>query len=272
MKLTDRIYERIGNFQGEIGIYYYDLKKDSSFFVGNCDAFPSLGIAKLVLLVEVFRQVEEGMISLKDTYVLEKKPPFAIPEEEYESTVGILDFLHKGMELTIEDLVYLMMIISDNSAFNILLSIVGMDNVNDTMVKLGLTKTKIRCMIFEWDDLELELNPEKDNFHSVREIGSLLRRIYHKQLISTNASEQMLKILTYHQRRDILSAFSSKGISVAQQTGFDITSLHDAAVVMTENPFVLCMSTNRVSAKKAEIIMKDIAVMCEEEANASKSF
>ena len=155
---------------------------------------------------------------------------------------------------------YLMMIISDNSAFNILLSIVGMDNVNDTMKKLGLTKTKIRCMLFEWDDID----PQKDNYHSVREIGSLLRRIYKKQLISTAASEQMLKILSYHQRRDILSSFSDNGISVAQQTGFDIASLHAAAIIMTDNPFVLCMSTNKISAKRAEGIMKDIACMCGE--------
>lgn len=260
MRLPDRIRERISNLQGEIGIYYYDFKRDTSFFVGNCDVFPSLGIAKLVLMVEVFRQVEEGIIKLDDTYILEKKPPFAIPENEYEATVGVLDFLHKGMELTIEDLVYLMMIISDNSAFNILLSIVGIDNVNDTMKKLGLTNTKIRCMLFEWD----EIDPEKDNYHSVREIGSLLRRIYKKQLISTTASERMLRILSYHQRRDVLSAFSDRGISVAQQTGFDVASLHTAAVIMTENPFVLCMSTNKISAKMAEGIMKDIAYMCEE--------
>lgn len=260
MRLPDRIRERISNLQGEIGIYYYDFKRDTSFFVGNCDVFPSLGIAKLVLMVEVFRQVEEGIIKLDDTYILEKKPPFAIPENEYEATVGVLDFLHKGMELTIEDLVYLMMIISDSSAFNILLSIVGIDNVNDTMKKLGLTNTKIRCMLFEWD----EIDPEKDNYHSVREIGSLLRRIYKKQLISTTASERMLRILSYHQRRDVLSAFSDRGISVAQQTGFDVTSLHTAAVVMTENPFVLCMSTNKFSAKMAEGIMKDIAYMCGE--------
>lgn len=258
MRLPDMIRERISNLQGEIGIYYYDFKKDTSFFIGNCDVFPSLGIAKLVLMIEVFRQVEEGLIKLDDTYILEKKAPFAIPEYEYEATVGVLDFLHKGMELTIEDLVYLMMVISDNSAFNILLSIVGIDSVNDTMKKLGLTNTKIRCMLFEWD----EVDPEKDNYHSVREIGSLLRRIYKKQIISTTASEQMLKILSYHQRRDILSAFSDKGISVAQQTGFDVTSLHTAAVVMTDNPFVLCMSTNKISAKMAEGIMKDIAYMC----------
>ena len=82
---------------------------------------------------------------------------------------------------------------------------------------------------------------------------------------------QSQKFRGYPQKdADILSGFSDRGISVAQQTGFDITALHDAAIVMTENPFILCMSTNKISAKRAEGIMKDIAFMCGEEAQKQK--
>lgn len=263
MNISDRIKDRISNFPGEIGVYFYDFDGDSSCFAGNCDVFPSLGIAKLIVLIEVYRQVEEGIINLSDTYILDKQPPFAIPEEEYEETVGILDFLHKDMELTIEDLVYLMVVISDNSAFNILLSVVGMENVNATMHKLGLEFTRVSCMLFEWD----ERDPQKENYHSVREVGHLLKRMYKKQLISVAASENMLRLLSYHQRRDVLSNFSVKKISVAQQTGFDTFALHEAAVVMNRHPFVLCMSATNADAKISEQVMKDIAGMCDEAIN-----
>lgn len=258
MDLTNRIKDRISNADGKIGIYFCDINKNDSCFVGNCDVFPSLGVAKLVLMIEVFKQVEEGIIKLDDEYELEKNPPFAIPEDEYESTVGVLDFLHKGMKLHIEDLLYMMIVISDNSAFNILLSIVGIDNVNETMKKLGLIHTKIGCMLFEWE----ERNPERDNYHSVREVGSLLKRLYKRQLISSSASEKMLKMLSYHQRRDILSQFSNDNVSVAQQTGFDVKALHEVAVVMTPEPFIICMSVAEMDAKRAEGIMKDVAAMC----------
>ena len=258
MKLTEMIKDRISGADGQIGIYFCDIEKNTSFFVGNCDVFPSLGIAKLILMIEVFKQIEEGTIRLDDEYELKKKPPFVIPEDEYESTVGVIDFLHKGIKLRIEDLLYMMIVISDNSAFNILLSIVGVECVNETMRKLGLVHTKIQCMIFEWD----ERNPERDNYHSVREVGSLLKRLYKGQLISASASAHMLKILSYHQRRDILSQFSNNNISVAQQTGFDVNALHDMAIVMTENPFIICMSASNMDAKKAEGIMKDVAAMC----------
>ena len=35
MKLANMIRERISNLQGEIGVYFYDIKQDNSFFVGN---------------------------------------------------------------------------------------------------------------------------------------------------------------------------------------------------------------------------------------------
>lgn len=264
MNITDRIKDRVSNITGEIGIYYYDLKKGTSCFVGNCDVYPSLGIAKFILLIEVFRQVEEGMISLSDEYIWKKELPFAVPESEYEENVGILDFLHKGMQLTIDDLVHLMIVISDNSAFNILLSIVGMDNVNNTMKKLGLEHTRVGCFLFEWDVRD----PKKDNYHSVREVGSLLKRLYKKQLISISASEQILRLLSYHQRREVLSCFSNQKITVAQQTGFDINSLHEAAVVLADKPFVICISVNHVDSKNSELIMKDIAIMCCEASNS----
>lgn len=263
MELSNMIRDRINNVEGQIGIYFCDINKNTSCFVGNCDVFPSLGIAKLGMLIEVFKQVEEGKLCLTDEYILEKKPPLTVPEEEYEATVGVLDFLHKGMKLTIEDLLYLMIVISDNSAFNILLSLVGVENINDTLKKLGLVHTKIEYMIFERDESKSEMN----NYHSVREIGSLLKRIYKKQLISTEASEKMLRMLSYHQRRNILSQYSDNSISVAQQTGFDIQDLHVSAVVMTENPFVLCMSAHNMDAQNAEGIMKDVAAMCGDSVN-----
>ena len=51
-------------------------------------------------------------------------------------------------------------------------------------------------------------------------------------------------------------------ISVAQQTGFDQNALHEAAIVMTEKPFIICMSADDMDSKKAEKVMRDVADMC----------
>ena len=267
MHISEKVKDRISNTYGELGIYYYDLADDTSFFAGNCDVFPSMGIAKFVLMIEVFQQIEDGKLHLDDACVWEKKPPFAIPMAEYEENVGILDFLHEGLQLTIEDLLYLMMVISDNSAFNILLTKVGMENVNITLKKLGLMHTSLGCLLFEWD----ERRPEKDNYHSVREIGSLLKRLYKKQLVSISASEEMLRLMRYHQRRENISFLANNKVSVAHQTGFDLHCLHEAAIVYAEKPFILCMSANKVDVKNVEYIMRDIIRLCYEASFSSEA-
>ena len=57
MHISEKVKDRISNIFGEMGIYYYDLVDDSSFFAGNCDVFPSMGIAKFVVMIEVFQQI-----------------------------------------------------------------------------------------------------------------------------------------------------------------------------------------------------------------------
>lgn len=263
MLLSEKLKDRINYVPGSIGIYVHEIQTNESAFVGNCEVFPSLGIAKLVLLIEVFRQIEEGTLHLSDVYVLNKQPPFTMPENEYEETVGILDFLHDGIQLTVEDLVYSMCIISDNTAFNILLSMVGIDHVNATMRQLGMEHIRIGSMLFEWKDEEAE----KENFHSVREIGDLLVRIYKGQLISKEASAKMLNILKCHQRRGSFSFLFSRNISVAQQTGFDRDALHLCAIVMAERPFVLCAGAMHVDMKLAENMLQDVAHICYHSSN-----
>lgn len=152
------------------------------FLLAIVDVFPSMGIAKFVVMIEVFQQIEEGRLHLTDSYVWKKKPPFAIPTTEYEENVGILDFLHEGLQLTLEDLLYLMIVISDNSAFNILLTKVGMENVNSTMKKLGLVHTSVGCLLFGMGRTQTR----KGQLSYSQGNRQPLKRLYRKQLVSTS--------------------------------------------------------------------------------------
>ncbi len=258
MNLSTIVKDRIANVPGRIGIYYCNLNKNESFFVGNTQVFRSLGIAKLVMMVGVFDQVEKGNIKFSDKFVLGDNKELFTAENEYEQTVGILDFLHKGVKLTIKDLVNMMTIISDNAAFNALYSIIGKDRVNKTMEDLGLVHTRIEYMLSESE----KENPEKDNHHSVVEIGWLLKMMFKGQLISQEASEEMIKLLSYHQRRNVFNHYFNMGTSVMQQTGFDIDCMHDMAIVVDKEPFILCMSFDDLEAKVSENVMRDISLIC----------
>ncbi|UCD46200.1 MAG: serine hydrolase [Candidatus Bathyarchaeota archaeon] len=71
---------------------------------------------------------------------------------------GILKVLSEGLTLSIRDLIELMMVLSDNTATDLLTERVGLDNVNATLKQLGLEKTTVvadcRDILFDLVDLD----------------------------------------------------------------------------------------------------------------------
>lgn len=256
--ILNKINDRIGNLLGRIGIYYLDLTTGASCFSGNCDVFPSSGISKIAVLLEVFRQLEKGKLNKDDTYILNKEDYFTLLNNDQEPSYGALHFLHPGLVLTIEDLYSLMIMVSDNAAFNILLKKVGMQQVNQTMKKLGFRDIVMNRAFFDYEKIEKGV----DNYHSVQEIGEIFRRLHMGQMISGKASEEIINLLQHHQRTNILPYYFKENQPIAHQTGFDEGRIHDMGIVYTNHPFILCMSADQVDTRKAESVMRDVALIC----------
>ncbi len=255
--ISDIIKDRIGHFDGDIGIQYIDLKTNVSCGGGNCDVFPASGVVKLLVLIEVFRQMEEGLIKSSDKYVL-KAEDYPKALEEGEKSYGALEHLHVGTELTIEDLYRLMVTVSDNIAFNILLKIVSMENVNNTMAQFGFKYTRINRALFDTDSA----NKGVENWISVREIASLFYRMEKGQIVSNKASREMLELLEKHQRTSVMPYYFKESLTIAHQSGYDDTLILDVGIVYGENPFVLCMASSAEDTRNAESIMRDVTLMC----------
>jgi len=256
--ILDKIYDRIGNLSGLIGVYYYDLTTSSSCFAGNCDIFPSSGISKIVVLLEVFKQINEGKLNKDDIYIISEECYLALSQGRRDPSYGAIQFLHPNIELSLKDLYSLMITVSDNIAFNKLLKIVGMENANVSMRALGLQNTAINREFFDYSKIKSNI----DNYHSVKEMGEIFKRIYMGQMISKKVSEEIIDLLTYHQRTHIIPYYFKENEIIAHQTGFDEGIIHDMGIVLTEHPFILCMSAAQVDTRKTESVMRDITLIC----------
>jgi beta-lactamase class A len=93
--------------------------------------FKAASVVKIPLMIEVYRRAEAGALGLDDAHVL--------ADTDRAAGSGVLLHLHAGLAPSIEDLVYLTMSISDNTATNLLIRRVGMAAVNETMRSLGMT-------------------------------------------------------------------------------------------------------------------------------------
>lgn len=256
--ILNQINDRIGNLSGRIGIYYRDLSTGASCFAGNCDVFPSSGVAKIPVLLESCRQLHEGMLKREELYTLTAEDCASFQGRTREPSYGVLHLLHPGLILTLKDLLFLMTAVSDNVAFNILLKKTGMDRVNQTMKEWGFDHIRINRRLFDLEKMEQGI----ENYHSVQEMGEVFRRLFWGQLISRSVSQELLSLLQHHQRTNLLPYYFKEEQTIAHQTGFDEGKIHDVGIVYTEHPFVLCMSADGGDTRKAESVMRDVALIC----------
>jgi beta-lactamase class A len=84
-------------------------------------------------MIEAYRQIERRALSLDDQYTLR--------DEDRIPGSGVLGHLHSGLDLTLGDIRYLMIAVSDNTATNLVIDRVGLDAVNATMQSLGMTNS-----------------------------------------------------------------------------------------------------------------------------------
>lgn len=245
----------INNLDGKIGLYYYNLKDSSSYGINENEKYIAASIIKIPVMIELFRQYYDGKISLNDTLLINSKDK--APEE------GAIAYMHDGAQVTVKDLCNLMIILSDNTATNMLINYLGIDNINKTMEKLEMHNTRINRLLFD-DEAEME---GKHNFFSPREMGILLKLMYNKELINEQASLSMLEILKLQQVNYKIPYLLPKDIKIAHKTGDDNGITHDVGIIFGKNPFIICFASNETYVPKADDAIRKIAKLFYEETN-----
>jgi beta-lactamase class A len=135
MALYDEIIKETRGFEKVLGVAVKHLRTGEGASFNGDELFPTASVFKVPVIVELYRQAEAGRLSLDDKMVLK--------EAEKVPGSGILKELSEGLEVTVRDLSRLMMILSDNTATDMIVERVGKDNVNATMRRLGLNKTVV---------------------------------------------------------------------------------------------------------------------------------
>ncbi len=157
---------------GVLGVAVLDLNSGQTLFVRPDEVFPQASSIKIAVLAELYHQAQQaahgasGKATLKDRYVL--RAADIVPDS------AILGGLTAGVSsLTNRDLATIMVAVSDNSATNVLIDRVGMDNVVRLTDSLGLSHTKLRRKMM---DLQAAAQG-RENISTPREMMTLLEQI-----------------------------------------------------------------------------------------------
>ena len=201
------------------GIYVKCLETKEEVQINATQQMETMSTIKIPLMIETFRQIEAGKFSLTDRIKLR--------EEDKRPGTGIIRSLDTGADLTIKDLITLMIIVSDNTATDLLFDKVGIDSVNQLMSTYGLTQTRAIAPGSVWFAALRAAKSSADFYRegkhpyglsSPQDMGVLLEKIKTGQAVSKAASGQMLQILRGQLYTTRLPKYVS-GFRVAHKTG-----------------------------------------------------
>jgi beta-lactamase class A len=179
------------------GIYMKCLETGEEIAINADDQMDTMSVIKIPLMVEAYRQIEAGKFALTDRVTL--------TDDAKRPGTGVIRSLDAGLNLTIKDLLTLMIIVSDNTATDYMYDKVGGPKaVNALMDTYGYKTIRATETAKVWFDA-IAREPNRDKFHSEgkypfglsspREMGKLLEKIKKGEAVSKSASDQMLQIM-----------------------------------------------------------------------------
>lgn len=228
--LEDKIAAAIDGFQGKIWIYAKNLDTRKEFSLRGDEQVRTASTIKLPIMAETFRQVAEGKLNWADELVVSK--------EKKVGGSGILSEFTDGSKIDLRTAVHLMIVLSDNTATNLVLDKVTSDAVNDYMAKLGLNDTLSMRKIGGGGDSKAWLNDQRNRLFglgrsSPKDMVRLLEMIEKGEVVSKDASAEMIAILKRQQYKDGIGRGVSDTMQVASKSGSLDRLRSDVGIIYT---------------------------------------
>lgn len=183
--------------EGVYGFALTNLDSGAGFDVNGDTLFNTASVIKTPIMVEVYRQANEGAFALDD--------PVEMRASHQTGGSGLIRLFRAGLKLTIRDAVVAMIVVSDNTATNMCLDLVGRESVNRTMRELGLERTESRRFVtFETPD---SIYREPIGVTTPNEMNRLNGLIANGEVVDRAACDDMLDILSFQQHADLIPRY-----------------------------------------------------------------
>lgn len=232
-RMEDSVRAVVKETDAVVGVAILDLTDQRAFYLNADATYPTASTIKIAVLAELYRQNERGSgAKLGDLYTVNAK--------DGVGTEGILQAMSAGVSrITNRDLALLMVSLSDNSATNVLIDRVGMDNVNAWLAQLGLERTRLRRHM-----LDVKAAQEgRENTATPRELVTMLRAIHEGRVFGKATTEEFTKMLST-QKSSYIPRLLPVDLTIANKPGSLDAVRNDAGIVFVPGrPFAIAVMT-----------------------------
>jgi beta-lactamase class A len=219
---VERLAREAEEAGGAVGVTVFAPDGDVFAYHGE-RRFIAASTIKVPIMVEIYRQIDRGERSPGDRCML--TPAIKTPGS------GVLSHLHDGIELTLNDLIYLMISISDNTATNILIDMAGMERVNETIRSLGMVKSSLgRRMLGRPARGE-----ESENWATPNDFATTIRAILDGRAASDASCQAMVAMLEQQENNRRIARYlpQQPDIRWGSKTGSLTSVTNDAGFIAT---------------------------------------
>ncbi|MGZ4787628.1 MAG: serine hydrolase [Terriglobales bacterium] len=230
--------------RGKIAFFAKDLKTGATVAVDADVPVQTASVIKVPIMIEAMHQVKAGKHRLEERLKLTKA-------NQVEGS-GVLTMLQPGLEPTLQDAITLMIVLSDNTASNLVIDDMGIPAVNARIAQMGLKNTYLHKKVFM--PPVGPTPPDQKKFGlgktTAREMAQILESIERCDLGDNSLCGKMIGILKNQQDHDMIPRYLESAdttvetSAIAHKTGAEDDVRNDVGIVYTKHgPIVISAFT-----------------------------
>ena len=216
--MEQRISALVREFRGVMGVAALDLRSREWVAVNADTRFPTASTIKVAVMLEAHHQAADGRLPMDATFTLRNA--------DKVGGSGVLNGLHEGLTFTTADLIHLMIVLSDNTATNMLIERLGTARINARLERYDIREVKLFRPTFRDGRAEVLPDLEREfglGMATPRDMVRLMALIWDGKAVNRQASDAMLATLRDQQDRATIPRLLplGDGVSVGNKTGVD---------------------------------------------------
>jgi beta-lactamase class A len=237
-KLQSTIQQVNSDLDGTMGIAVMDLTDGRTFLLNSEHVFATASSIKVAVLAELYRQQQQSESGAADKAKL--TDPYTVDARDLVPGSNIMGGLTPDVtRVTNRDLATFMVAVSDNSATNVLIDRVGMQNVNALLDSLSLHRTRLQRKM-----MDVKAAQEgRENIATPAELMQLFAALYQKKILNEKWTADFFKVLGTP-KESYIPRFLPEDVVCANKPGELAGVRNDVGIVFVPNrPFVIVVMT-----------------------------